>query len=275
MDNHIIFNNQPLYYRVQGNGPWVILLHGFLESIEIWNEMATDLSGKFTVLMVDLPGHGRSGLNGDEQPMPLMGAAVRALIASLEIDEFILCGHSMGGYVSLEIARELPDKTKGLILFHSHAAPDDEKARENRNRTINIVRLNHTNFIHSFIPDLFAEGNREKLSLQIERLRNRAASTSGKAIIAALAGMREREGSFDTIMNASFPVMFIIGKDDSRMPYEKIIAQSMLANHAETILLANVGHMGMIEAPQVIFPVIRDFCKRNLYTKVPQLGFGD
>lgn len=275
MADHIIYNNQPLHYRVQGSGPWVVLLHGFLESIDIWSELATDLSGKFTVLMVDLPGHGRSGLGDDPQSIPVMAAGVRALLANLQVDEFVLCGHSMGGYVSLEIARELPDRTKGLILLHSHAAPDDEKAKENRDRTINIVKLNHSNFIHSFIPDLFAENNRERLSLQIERLRNRSASTGGKAIIAALEAMRDREGAFDIIMNASFPIFFIIGKDDSRMPYEKIIAQSMMANHAEILMLSNVGHMGMIEAPEKVFPAIRDFCKRNLNIRVPNPGFGD
>lgn len=275
MENHIIFNNQPLHYRVQGSGPWVILLHGFLESLEIWSELATDLSGKFSVLMVDLPGHGRSGLESEEQSIPLMAAGIRAVLAKLEIEEFILCGHSMGGYVSLEVAHEIPEKVKGLILLHSHAAPDDEKGKDNRNRTINIVKLNHSNFIHSFIPDLFAESNRERLSLQIDRLRNRSASTGPKAIIAALNAMRDREGAFDVIMNASFPIFFIIGKEDPKMAYEKIIAQSMLPQHAETLLLANVGHMGMIEAPDKIFPAIRDFCKRNLNLRIPAAGFGD
>lgn len=275
MENHIVFNNQPLHYRVQGSGPWVVLIHGFIESIEIWNELAAVLAEKFSVLMVDLPGHGRSGLNDEEQTIPLMASGVRAVMASLEINECILCGHSMGGYVSLEIAREISQKIKGLILFHSHAAPDDEKAKENRNRTISLVKLNHTNFIHSFFPDLFAESNRERLSVQIERLRNRAASTSSKAIISALSAMREREGTFDVLMNASFPVMFIIGKDDSRMPYDKLIAQSMLTLHAEILLLAHVGHMGMLEAPHVIFPAINDFCKRNLQVKLPLQGYSD
>lgn len=275
MDNHIIFNNQPLHYRVQGHGPWVILLHGFLESIEIWNDLSLELSSSFSLLMVDLPGHGRSGLNGEEQPLPLMGAAVRALMSQLNITDFILCGHSMGGYVSLEIARELPSQTKGLILLHSHAAPDDDTAKENRLRTINIVRSNHSNFIHSFIPDLFAEVNKDRLSDQIGRLKNRAASISGKAIIAALQGMRDRESSLDILMNASFPVYFIVGKDDSRMPYEKIVAQSMLPRHSEMLLLENVGHMGFLEAPEVIFPAIRHFCERYLLIKEKQIEYGD
>ena len=275
MDKQIIFNNQPVNYRIQGSGPWVVLLHGFLESLEIWIDLANKLSDKFTVLMIDLPGHGRSGLEGDELSIPLMAASVRAVMASAEVDDFILCGHSMGGYVSLEVARDLAGQTKGLILFHSHAAPDDEKGKENRNRTINIVKLNHTNFIHSFIPDLFAEANKKKLADKIERLRNRAASTSAKAVIAALTAMRDREGSLDVIMNASYPVYFIIGKNDTRMNYQTIIAQSMLVNHAETMVLSNVGHIGMLEAPEIIFPAIKDFCERNLIIEEKLPGLAD
>lgn len=275
MDKQIIFNNQPINFRIQGSGPWVILLHGFLESIEIWSDLANKISNKFTVLMIDLPGHGRSGLADEIQSIPLMASAVRAVMASAEVDEFVLCGHSMGGYVSLDIARELPESTKGLVLFHSHAAPDDDKGKENRNRTINIVKLNHANFIHSFIPDLFAQSNKERLTEKIERFRNRAASTSAKAIIASLESMRDRQGSLDVIMNATFPIFFIIGKDDSKMSYEKIIAQSMLANHAETMLLSNVGHMGMIESPDTIFPALEHFYERCLIKEIKSQVLSD
>jgi len=275
MDKQIIFNNQPVNYRIQGSGPWVVLLHGFLESLEIWTDLANFLSDKFTVLMIDLPGHGRSGLEGDELTIPMIAASVRAVMASAGVDDFIICGHSMGGYVSLEVTRELTGKTKGLILFHSHAAPDDDKGKENRNRAINIVKLNHANFIHSFIPDLFAEANKSRLADKIERLRNRAASTSGKAVIASLGAMRDRQGTLDVLMNASFPVYFIIGKDDTRMSYQKIVAQSMLTNHAETMILSNVGHIGMLEAPEIIFPAIRDFLERNLIKEQKQPGIAD
>lgn len=264
MNRQIAFNGQPINYRTQGSGPWIVLLHGFLESIEIWNDFANYLSDHFSVLMIDIPGHGRSGLTGENLTISTMADAVKEVITQLSIDQFVICGHSMGGYVSLELARISSTMVKGLILFHSHAAPDDEKAWENRNRTINVVKLNHANFIQSFIPEMFAETNRESMKTQIDILKNRAASTSGKAIIAALSGMRDRAGSLDVLMNANFPIFFIIGKDDMKMPYDKTIAQTMLANHAESMVLRGVGHMGFLEAPEKIFPAIKDFCLRNL-----------
>ena len=264
MTTSISYKNTPVYYRTTGKGPWVILVHGFLESSEIWDDFAAMLEKDFSVLMVDLPGHGRSGVAGDVHTMEMMAESITAVADHLGINEFAVAGHSMGGYVSLELAARYPERVKGLVLFHSHAAPDDEKTKDNRRRTIDIVNLNRSNFIYHFIPDLFAEENREKLSEAIGVLQNRAGATSAKGIVAALEGMRERKGGLDLLMSSSMPFLFVIGKQDSRMPYNKILAQAMLPSHAEILLLDKVGHMGFLEAPEVALPVIRDFFRRNL-----------
>jgi pimeloyl-ACP methyl ester carboxylesterase len=263
MSDFISFRETPIHFRTTGSGPWVVLLHGFLESIEIWDEFAARLEKEFSVLMVDLPGHGRSGVVDEVHTMDMMAESVLEITDQLKIDTFTVCGHSMGGYVSLKIAETRAQQVKGVVLFHSHAAPDDETAKENRLRTINIVKQNRSNFIHQFIPDLFSDENRTLLKDEIEVLVNKAASTSGKSIVAALYGMMERKGGLDFLMSTNIPLLFVLGKNDSRMPYQKLLAQAMLPAHAEILLLDNVAHMGFMEAPEKIFPVVRDFCKRS------------
>ncbi|MHC1776761.1 MAG: alpha/beta fold hydrolase [Lentimicrobium sp.] len=264
MSEFISFRETPIHFRTTGSGPWVVLLHGFLESIEIWDGFAAQLEKEFSVLMVDLPGHGRSGMVDEVHSMDLMAECVLKITDHLRIDSFTICGHSMGGYVSLKIAETRPLKAKGVVLFHSHAAPDDETARDNRLRTINIVKQNRSNFIHQFIPDLFSDESRAQLKEEVEKLVNRAASTSGRSIVAALYGMMERSGGLDFLMSTSIPLLFVIGKDDSRMPYQKLIAQAMLPAHTEILLLDKVAHMGFLEAPEKTLPVVADFFKRCL-----------
>jgi len=263
MSDSISFRNTPIHFRTTGTGPWVVLLHGFLESTEIWDNFATFLEKDFSVLMVDLPGHGRSGVIQDVHTMEVMAESVLAVVGFLGIKEFALCGHSLGGYVSLELAAMHPARIKGLVLFHSHAAPDDDQTKDNRHRTVGIVNLNRTNFIYQFIPDLFAEENRERLAENIQALQNRAGSISTRSVVAAIEGMRERKGGLDLLMSSAIPFFFVIGKNDSRMPYNKVVAQAMLAAHAEILLLDKVGHMGFLEKPETVFPAIRDFFKRN------------
>lgn len=264
MSDFISFRETPIHYRTTGSGPWVVLLHGFLESSEIWDAYALQLAEKFSVLMVDLPGHGRSGQNAGIHTMEYLATSVLAVTDHLGITSASICGHSMGGYVSLQLAELKPAMVKSLVLFHSHAAPDDEKTRENRLRTINLVTQDRSGFIQQFIPDLFAEENKKRLASEIEVLKNRAASTSARSVVAALQGMKERAGSLQFLMETNIPVLFVIGRNDSRMPYSKVVAQAMLPSHAETLLLNRVGHMGFLEAPGKIFPAITSFFERNL-----------
>ena len=265
----LAFQNAPINYEVTGSGPVVVLIHGFLESLEIWTEFTEILSEEFTVVSVDLPGHGRSGIMGETHTITMMADVVLSVCNYLSIDSFLICGHSMGGYVALDLASRYPLKVSGIVLFHSHAAPDDETARTNRDRTINIVKLNHSGFIHEFIPDLFAEANREILAPAIEIMRNRAAATSTKAVVAALEGMKMREGSIEFLTQTNIPIYFVMGKDDSRMPYNKIMAQAMLCKHSETLLLHDVGHMGFLEAPVKTLTAVRDFFRRNMPVSIP------
>ncbi len=264
MSDSITYRNTPLYYRKTGKGPWVVLLHGFMESMEIWNDFAEFLAEEFSVIMIDLPGHGRSGLLGEVHTIHDMADAVSAVLYYEGINDFVVCGHSMGGYIAAEMVSWEKTRAKGLCLFHSHVAPDDEQGKDNRTRTINVVKMNHRGFIRQFIPDLFAEINRERLASEIEKLVNRAASTSSKAIIASLEGMKDRSGSLDFLINTELPVFFVMGRNDSRMPYNKVMAQVMLGRNVQAMLIDNVGHMGYLEAPQKIFPVLRDFFRRCL-----------
>ena len=263
MNDFFHFRETPMHYRRSGTGPWLIFLHGFMESLEIWNDLTSELEKEFSILSIDLPGHGRSGLMGEVHSMSDMADAVIAVADDIGIEQFVICGHSMGGYIALDLASRYSNRLKGLVLFHSHAAPDDDKAKENRGRMINVVMQDHSSFIHQFIPDLFAEENRERLAKKIQIMRNRAASTSAKSIVASLEGMRLRKGSLDFLIETELPLYFVIGRSDSRMPYNKVMAQAMMARNVQVMLLDKVGHMGFLEAPEKIFPALRDFFRRT------------
>nr|NQU93435.1 alpha/beta hydrolase [Bacteroidota bacterium] len=156
-----------------------------------------------------------------------------------------------------------PELLKGIGLFHSHASADTVEARENRRRTINIVKLNRKGFISQFIPDLFAEENVDKYAHEIEALKTEAEETSAEAIIAALEGMKDRSGKLDLLHKTKMPVMFIAGKEDLRIPIQKVMAQAILPQHSEVLILGNVGHMGFIEAYNETLEMIRGFCHRT------------
>lgn len=262
MTKTVQFKNKNTAYQVCGKGPAIVLLHGFLESKSIWNNFNDKLQHEFTVVAIDLPGHGESDQIADSHTIQLMAEAIKKVLLCENIEQAVIIGHSMGGYVALQFAAEYENMLKGLVLFHSHADCDSEATKENRLRTINIVQQNKTGFIMQFIPDLFDQTHVEKYSDEILKLQEIASSMTPQAIVAALSGMRDRKSQLKFLSSTTIPVLFIIGKQDSRMPFRQILSQAELPAQSEILLLDNVGHMGFIEAPQVTLSALRYFAKR-------------
>lgn len=262
MSQYIEYRSQNIHYTDTGKGPVLVLLHGFTESLQIWDAFAAEFSRSFRVICIDLPGHGRTANFSAVHTMEFMAEIVYAVLSFCRVQQCVLLGHSMGGYVALAFAQQHPEMLKGLILFHSQVDPDDDEARRNRERTIELVRLNRSGFLNQFIPDLFAPSNRERLNREIEILKNQAGSISGKGLIAALEGMKTRRGWRDVLASLPAPVLFIAGKQDSRIPFSKVMEQLALPKQAEALLLDEAGHMGYLEAPKVTLGSIRDFASR-------------
>ncbi len=226
----------------------MVLLHGFLENMDIWRDFSNALSTKYQVLLIDLAGHGLSDMQSSEShSMELMADIVNNVLQKLDIQQCVMIGHSMGGYVTLSFADKYQDKLLGFGVFHSHAYADSTEAKINRGRAIQVVKDNHKDFISTFIPDLFTKANQKKLSKEISILQEAARSISKESVIAALEGMRHRTDKEKLLRTSDLPILFIIGKQDPRTPLEKLLPQIALPKHAEVLLLDDVAHMGYLE----------------------------
>jgi len=259
----ISYKNAKIHYTDAGKGPSIVLLHGFLESLEMWDEFANQLSTEFRVICIDLPGFGDSGMISDIHSMDTFAGSVKAVLDHLGISDCVMIGHSMGGYISLAFAKKYPKMVKGLGIFHSHAGADDPEAKKNRDRAISVIRQNHVGFIKEFIPDLFAPENVGKFSKEIKLLKERAGRVSKEAIISAMAGMRDRKSRLDVLEKSEKPVLFIAGKLDTRIPLAKVMEQATLPKHTELLVLGNIAHMGFLEAKDECLRKIRyfaDYC---------------
>ncbi len=263
MEKHLVWQEKTLNYTIQGQGPAVVLLHGFPVNLHVWDAFAESLSHRFKTLAIDLPGFGKSSLYNTVHTMDFMAQAVKAVLVAENVSRAILVGHSMGGYVSLAFTKLFPDKLAGIVLFHSQAAADLPEAKAHRARTIEAVKKNHKSFIANFMPGLFAPENVHRFTGEIEALKQLADKTSAEAIIAALAGMAEREDSRELLKKINVPVFFVVGKEDSRASMPEITNQMSLPRNCEGIILDSVGHTGYIEAPEKIFPAIESFCERT------------
>ena len=133
MELYFQFREKNLHYKKEGTGEALVLIHGFLENLSMWDEIAVELSKTRQVIRVDLPGFGKSDCIEDIHSMELFAECTQQLLLELNIDKYTLIGHSMGGYVGLELLKICPEKINHLILFHSTAKADSKHKKKRSN----------------------------------------------------------------------------------------------------------------------------------------------
>jgi len=244
----------------QGQGVAVILLHGFCERKEVWEGIIEPLSAEAKVLAPDLPGFGQSQLNATSITIEDAALAVIECMNSRNIEQAIVVGHSLGGYVSLAMAEKYPSRLAALCLFHSTAKSDSEEKKDNRTRTVGFLEKYGTRtFADNFVPSIFADNHHESMYEQIEKAKKMVAQTSDQTAIAYTRAMRDRPARLDVLKGASFPCLFIAGKNDSAVPYQDMLEQSQLPQDSRLCTLDNSGHMGMYEEPEKSTRALLDF----------------
>lgn len=253
-----------LFYSEKGSGKALVLLHGFTESSAIWDAFAKDLSKKYRVICIDLPGHGKSECLAAVHSMELMADVVFSVLKKLKTGKCLMVGHSMGGYVALAFAGKYPGMLRGFGLFHSHCFADTPQDQENRNRTIAIVNQDKHSFIAQFIPGLFPLEVHKKFARPIEKLIRQSSKMPKQGVIAALEGMKTRADQSAMLRETKLPVLFILGLKDPRAPMARLWEMTSLPAVSHCLLLRGCGHMGFIEAPEETLGAIRGFARKVL-----------
>lgn len=237
----------------------MVLLHGYLQNLDIWSSYVLSYMRTMRVITIDLPGHGYSECLGDVHTMDLMARAVRAVLDDARVDQCVMVGHSMGGYVALAFAHLYPHYLRGLGLLHSHAFADSDAIKERRIETCDLVAQNRASYIVNFVPSLFDKSKLEPMNQEIKDLQDQCLETKEESIVAAQRGMCLREERVDVIRDLEVPILFVYGKNDNRIPVEMGLALAMEARHAEIMILDNVGHMSHLEDRDYVRPRILNF----------------
>ncbi len=246
-------------YIRKGNKTTLVLLHGFCEDSTMWADFAPLLSKKYSLLMIDLSGFGQSDLL-EESSMAAMSEAVQTVLEHLKIPNCILVGHSMGGYVGLEFAKQYPQVLQGLGLFHSHPFADTVEKITNRKKTIRFVqRHGVAPFAGQFVRNLFTANFMQNNPQFIEDLIGKTSTHHSDAFLAASQGMINRVDQSAVLQHLSCPVLFVVGKKDNAIPYANSLRQLSLPPVASVHIFEELGHMGLFEMPIKTAQIVNNF----------------
>lgn len=254
-------DGRTVHYRDEGrdNPHTLVLLHGFLQNLDVWSSYVLSYMNQLRVITIDLPGHGLTDHFCDVHSMDFMAKVVKDVLNEAGVNQCVMVGHSMGGYVALAFADRYMYSLRGLGLINAHPLADSEEQRRQRDEVCNAVKENRASYIVGFLPSLFDSSKRVALSHDITDLQDQCLKTTAQSIIAAQRGMAARPSRVQTLASLDMPTLFVYGKSDSRIPLEIGIGGAMVARRAELHLIENVGHMAFMEARDYVKPRLLNF----------------
>lgn len=250
-----------LHFQLKGakkKGVPLVLLHGFLESLTMWEFL--QLHEEHPTLAIDLPGHGKSDL----QPTDVISMASIAefsmeVIKSQDFGPYWVIGHSMGGYVALELA-EKDANCQGIILLNSNMWNDSPQKRSDRMRVAELVLNKKEMFIQEAIPNLFE--NPEKHLEVVESLIQEAKGISSHAIAASSIAMSERRDFTEKMKQGSIHPYIVQGKNDRIADYREM--KKVMNSLKEQFFVVDSGHMAHIEATEEIKQILSEILTKKI-----------
>ncbi len=106
----------PIHYSVQGTGePALVFVHCWSCDRNLWENQVAEFAKKHRVVTIDLPGHGKSGQDRKNWSIESYGEDVKSVVTKLDLKRVVLVGSSMGGPITLEAARRMPNRVVGIV----------------------------------------------------------------------------------------------------------------------------------------------------------------
>jgi pimeloyl-ACP methyl ester carboxylesterase len=240
------YQSKKIFYRVKGEGPAVVLIHGFGEDGKIWKNQY-DIFKNCQLIIPDLPGSGRSEMI-DDMSMEGLAASVNTILLHEKSSRCTMIGHSMGGYVTLAYAEKYGSDLKSFGLFHSTAFADNEAKIETRKKGIAFIKEHDAQaFLKTTVPNLYGSITKKKHTGLIEDHLKTCKDFTAESLIAYYEAMMSRPDRTEVLKLADVPVLFIFGREDQAVPIEDGLKQCHLPQISHVHILENSGHMGMIE----------------------------
>ena len=239
--------------NISGTGEVVVFLHGFMEDASVFSGIVSSFPDK-TCISVDLFGHGESGFDDALEPaVATMAEQVIDTLTELRIDEYAVVGHSLGGYVALELLKK-DIRVSQVVLLHSHPWDDSPEKKKDRDRVIEMVQTKSQVFINEAIPGLFR--NPQKNHDTVEAYKKIASLMRPSAIAWAAAAMRDRESNVNVMLEKAGQCAMIQGRHDKVVPMEKIRELSEQSG-IPLVVLPDDAHMSQAEHPQMAYEALR------------------
>ncbi|MBK8805401.1 MAG: alpha/beta hydrolase [Bacteroidales bacterium] len=257
----INYKGSNIKYSKKGSGPTLFFIHGYMSSSEAWETFAPRFIENFTVILIDLPGH---GLSENIKTAPSIQTYTDCIIAILDKENILkasFIGHSMGGYIIMDLIKNHENRINSFILINTHPFADSPKKKEARNKEAMMIRNGKKELLVSLNNARLFFNNNENERI-IERIKNISINTSNDGCDFALEAMRKRDDSSETLLYTCIPFLIIFSLHDNQIDYKLI--ENLEINQEQKILLNASSHFCFIEEADLCERVLKNLFDKHL-----------
>lgn len=268
-----------VHYRVSGpeDAPAVILIHGTSASLHTWEPLRAELETDYRVIAYDQPGHGLTGPHPErDYSYEGMADGLDAIFAAEGVEEAVLIGNSMGGWVSWRDAIANPDRVKALVLVDAAGIPSSFVERSNlgfRLMRHPIGRAASTRLTPRAAIENSLHGSVSKHEVVDDAMVDRyweLLRYPGNRQAMADQFANERADLSDRLSEVTVPTLVIFGDEDAIIHPSAADGFVERMPNARAILYEGVGHIPMEEIPADFSADVRVFLDEEIFPPAPE-----
>jgi pimeloyl-ACP methyl ester carboxylesterase len=264
-------------YRIAGEGPPVVLVHGMLNSSSHWQEVALDLAAEHTVIAPDLIGHGDSAAPRGDYSLGAHAASIRDVLSALGIERATIVGHSLGGGVAMQFFYQFPARVQRLVLVSSgglgHEVSPMLRTAALPGMSAALSLATHPRLLGAIWgvgARMRGAGVRQGAYVQavaralrpLERPQAREAFLQTLRAVIDVRG--QRVSATDRLyLLESMPTMIVWGERDNTIPIEHGRSAHEAIPGSRFRTLPRAAHFPHLEEPQALAAVLREFLEET------------
>lgn len=266
--HHADIGGRRMSWLQAGQGRPVILVHGFPLGAEMWRPQLEAVPNGWMVIAPDLPGFGESvpdparpDAAAPATSMDDYADAVLAVMRQLNIEQAVIGGLSMGGYVTFAIHRKAAQRFSAMLLADTRAEADTPEGRAGRDKMQTAVRAEGP---QAAADAMMAKliGARASEPARVAVVRDIILRNPSDGIVAALEGLKTRPDSTPQLANITCPTLVIVGDQDELTPVPLSEAIARQVRHSELVLIPGAAHLSNLEQPQAFNRALWTFLDR-------------
>ena len=257
-------NGLKVYTKGNKNNKTILFIHGFPYDHSMWDNQVESLKENYYCVTYDIRGLGKSYIGDGQYTMEAFVLDLYSVIDGLHIDNPIICGLSMGGYIALRAVEKESAKFSGLILCDTRSEADNNEGKIIRSAAIDKINVEGVeSFVNDFVPKCFHKKTPEKMTEMYSRILGITRHQNSVGVKGSLFAMLSRRDTTQSLSKIKIPTLVLVGRKDALTPPEVMQDLAKKIKKSKFFIVPKAGHMSPLENPEFVNEKISNFLEKN------------